>query len=149
MKGPPPLSASAAVLMAMATLAYAKDARDPMKIMLTVSGESLPISLSDTRTAQDFAALLPLTLTLQDYGTTEKIADLPEKLSTDDAPPGVKPVVGDVAYYAPWGNLAIFVEDFPYSRGLVTLGRVETGVDLAVLRRRGPLKATLVRSPEE
>jgi hypothetical protein len=45
--------------------------------------------------------------------------------------------VGDIAYYAPWGNLAIFIKDFGYSRGLVKLGCIESGLD--ALQRRGGL----------
>ena len=37
----------------------------------------------------------------------------------------MEPTAGDIAYYAPWGNLAIFYRDFGYSRGLVSLGRLE------------------------
>jgi hypothetical protein len=36
------------------------------------------------------------------------------------------PAAGDIAYYAPWGNLAIFSKDFGYSRGLVKLGTIES-----------------------
>jgi hypothetical protein len=32
--------------------------------------------------------------------------------------------VGDITYYAPWGNLAIFYRDFGYSPGLVRLGHI-------------------------
>lgn len=46
--------------------------------------------------------LLPLTLTLEDYASTEKISDLPKRLSTQGAPAGIDPSVGDVTYYAPW-----------------------------------------------
>ena len=37
-------------------------------------------TLNDSKAAQDFANLLPLTLTLHDYNGTEKISDLPRKL---------------------------------------------------------------------
>jgi len=37
--------------------------------------------------------------------------------------------VGDITYYAPWGNLAIFYRDFDYSRGLVRLGRIDSGIE--------------------
>lgn len=116
-----------------------------MNISLNVDGKSLPITLADNKSAQDLVSLLPLTLTLNDYGAVEKISDLPKKLSTADAPKGITPVIGDVTYYAPWGNLAIFIGDFRYADGLVKLGRVETGID--TLRRRGPLKATLEFAP--
>ena len=48
-----------------------------------------------------------MTMTLEDYASTEKITYLSRKLSTADAPAGVDPDAGDITYYAPWGNLAI------------------------------------------
>jgi hypothetical protein len=68
-------------------------------------------------------------LTLEDYAGTEKISNLPKRLSTENAPSGSDPSVGDIAYYAPWGNLAIFYRDFGYSRGLVILGKIDSGMD--------------------
>lgn len=61
-------------------------------------------TLEDSEAARDFASLLPLSLTLEDYAATEKISDLPKPLSTSSAPAGITPKVGDLAYYAPWGN---------------------------------------------
>ena len=52
--------------------------------------------------------MLPLTLAVRDFHHTEKIADLPARLATADAPPGTAARAGDVTYYSPWGNLAIF-----------------------------------------
>ncbi len=68
-------------------------------------------------------------LKLEDYGETEKIGYLPRKLSTKDAPPGSNPSVGDVSYYAPWGNLAIFRRDLRYSSELIKLGKVDSGLE--------------------
>ncbi len=78
----------------------------------------------DNATSRDFVSLLPLKLKLEDYGETEKIGYLPRKLSAEGAPSGSDPSVGDVSYYAPWGNLAIFRRDFHYSKHLggVTYG---------------------------
>ena len=101
-----------------------------MKIRIDIIGASATATLDDTAAANDFASLLPLTLTLEDYNRTEKISDLPKKLSTQGAPAGVEPARGDIAYYAPWGNLAIFYKDFPYSRGLVKLGRIDSGIGM-------------------
>ena len=98
-------------------------------------------TLEDSPAARDFASLLPLELTLSDYAATEKISDLPRRLSTEGAPPGVEPKAGDIAYYSPWGNLALFYKDFKYSEGLVRLGTIESGVQS--LRRRGPLRVTV------
>jgi len=82
-----------------------------MKIRLTVNGKAFTVTLVDNATARDFLALLPMTVTLEDYAQTEKIAYLPRKLSTAGAPAGSDPSVGDITYYAPWGNLAIFYRD--------------------------------------
>lgn len=114
---------------------------ETMHIRITIGSSQLMATLEDNATAQAFAALLPLTLTLTDYHKTEKISDLPQTLTTAGAPKGMDPVVGDITYYAPWGNLAIFYRDFSYSGGLVKLGRVESGIEL--LRQSGPLKATI------
>ena len=101
-----------------------------MKIRITVAGgRSATATLAPNATARDFASLLPLSLTLKDYASTEKVADLPRRLATDGAPDGFDPAAGDVAYYAPWGNLAIYYKDFQYSPGLVRLGVLEGNVE--------------------
>jgi hypothetical protein len=105
-----------------------------MDIQLTVGGTVLTATMLDNATSRDFLSLLPLTLTLRDYAGTEKVSDRPRRLSTADAPAGADPAVGDIAYYAPWGNLAIYYRDFGYSSGLVKLGSIEAGIeDLAAM----------------
>lgn len=116
-----------------------------MKIRLIIDGKTVEATLLDSAPAKDFLSLLPLTLTLEDYASTEKISYLPRKLSTAGAPAGSDPSVGSIAYYAPWGNLAIFYKDAPYARGLVQLGRVGRGME--VLGVRGSLKATIDTLP--
>jgi hypothetical protein len=93
--------------------------------------------LDDNAATRDFISLLPLSLTLRDHAGTEKVGDLPKRLSTSGAPPGFNPEVGTFAYYAPWGNLAIFYRDFGYSPGLLKLGHIGEGVE------------SLVRAPGE
>ncbi|WP_414515534.1 cyclophilin-like fold protein [Nostoc sp. PCC 9305] len=102
---------------------------DSMKINIKVKDKIVTATLIDSKTTQDFISLLPLTLTLEDYARTEKISDLPKRLSTQDAPPGSDPAVGDIAYYAPWGNLAIYYRDFGYSNGLAILGKIDSGIE--------------------
>src|SRR3954468_23541182 len=101
-----------------------------MKISLNGDGLKITATLDDTPASRDFASLLPLSVTLEDYASTEKISDLPKKLSTAGSPAGTTPAAGDVCYYAPWGNLALFHKDFAYSAGLVRLGRIETGLEM-------------------
>jgi hypothetical protein len=100
-----------------------------MRINLRFQDKTLTATLYETPTAQDFASILPLTLTLKDYAQTEKVSDLPRKLTREGAPAGAKPSVGDIAYYAPWGNLALFYKDFPYSDGLILLGKLDGGAE--------------------
>jgi hypothetical protein len=117
-----------------------------MKIRMNVEGTPVTATLLDTETARDFASLLPLTLTLKDYGDTEKISDLPRKLTTAGAPPGSEPSAGDLAFYAPWGNFAVFLKDFEYSGGLILLGKLDSGLE--TLNRPGLLKVTVERTEE-
>jgi hypothetical protein len=112
-----------------------------MKIRIDVDGTTMTATLEDNVTARDFASLLPLTVALADHARTEKISDLPRRLSTEGAPTGSDPSIGDIAYYAPWGNLALFYRDFGYSRGLIKLGAIESGG--AALNRSGTLRATI------
>ena len=112
-----------------------------MKIRLTINGKSTTATLDDNASASDFAALLPLKLKFDDYHATEKIAYLPRKLSTQGAPAGIAPQIGDIAYYAPWGNIAFFYRDFGYSPGLVRLGRFDSGVE--ALDVSGSLQVTI------
>lgn len=108
---------------------------------MTVNGKAVVATLADNPTAKDFYSLLPLTLTLSDYAATEKIAYLPRKLSGDGAPAGTEPAIGDIAYYAPWGNLAIFYKDFAYSDGLINLGKIDSGFE--AFKADGSLKVTI------
>ncbi|MBD2046757.1 hypothetical protein H6F78_14335 [Coleofasciculus sp. FACHB-64] len=112
-----------------------------MKINIQIGNKVVPATLIDSKTTQDFISLLPLTLTLKDYVNTEKISDLPRRLSTEDAPPGTDPAVGDIAYYAPWGNLAMYYNDFGYSNGLIILGKIDG--DIEALNVPGSVEATI------
>jgi len=114
-----------------------------MKIRLKANGKTVTATLADNATARDFLSLLPMTLELEDYAATEKIAYPPRKLSTAGSPAGSDPSVGDIAYYAPWGNLAIFYRDFGYSRGLVILGKIGGGME--ALEVPGSVKVMIER----
>jgi hypothetical protein len=102
---------------------------ETMTLKITLGSTVLRATLSDNDTARAFAAMLPMTLTLKDYHGIEKISDLPDRLATGDAPSGIDPEIGDITYYAPWGNLAIFYNDFSWSRGLVHIGNITNGIE--------------------
>lgn len=100
-----------------------------MKIRIDIDGTQQPLfaTLAISPTVEDFIKQLPLTLTLKDYDSTEKIADLPTKLTTQNSPNGYAGKAGDLTYYAPWGNLAFFYKDSTvgYANGLIFLGKLD------------------------
>jgi hypothetical protein len=132
-----------ALSLVLARPAISGQEASTMKIRLTFDGKAVHATLLDNATARDLLSLLPMTLTLEDYASTEKIGYPPRKLSTAGAPAGVDPSVSDIAYYAPWGNLAIFYKDQGYADGLTKLGRIDSGIE--ALNVRGSLKVTIER----
>lgn len=116
-----------------------------VKIGIALEGATVAATLDGNPAARDFLSLLPLSVVLEDYAATEKIFRLPRKLTTQGLPDGYEPRAGDIAYYAPWGNIAIFYKDFRYSPGLVKLGVIDTGLD--ALTRGASMKATVAPVP--
>lgn len=101
-----------------------------MKVYVRSGQTVMAGHIDDTPAGRDFCALLPLTLTVQDYANAEKIADLPKPLSLARAPKGSSAEPGDIAYYAPWGNIALFYQSAAFAPGLVKLGRLTTDFDI-------------------
>jgi hypothetical protein len=100
-----------------------------MKLKITIGDKTATAVLYDNPTSRDFASLLPLTVKMDDYSNTEKIFYPSRKLSTQGAPAGFDPSVGDITLYAPWGNIALFYKDFGYSSGLISLGKITSGME--------------------
>jgi hypothetical protein len=83
----------------------------------------------DNPTSRSFLAQLPLTVTFKDYANSEKNSVLEKGLSTKDATSGRDPSVGDFAYFSPWGNITVFYGNHGFSKGLIKLGKIESGVE--------------------
>ena len=98
---------------------------------MTVNEQAYEIMLYDNQTADALYDLLPMELTFEDYNSVEKIAYLPEEqqLPTEDRLEGYDPEPGDLCLYAPWGNLSLFYQNFGYSDGLISLGRLESELE--------------------
>lgn len=101
--------------------------------LVTPEGRHAVELLSNTA-ARRLTERMPLEVTFEDYGSTERIAYLKGKLDISGAPDSCTPVAGDIAYYAPWGNLAVFVKPFRQSEGLVPLGKLSPEALEAVKR---------------
>ena len=100
-----------------------------MKLKMTIGNNTLTAILSDNPTARDFITLLPLTVKIDDYVKKEKVFTTERKLSTKDAPAGIDPDLGDITYYAPWVNIAIFYKDHTYSSGLIHIAKIDSGIE--------------------
>lgn len=100
-----------------------------MKIRFVFDDRTVTATLDNSPSSQDFIDQLPLTVDLEDYANTEKIAYLPSKLTKEGAPAGVSSKAGDISYYAPWGNLVIFYKSFGYASGLINLGKIDSGLE--------------------
>ena len=119
------------ILLLSAVPAFAGDggkgpAAPAMKVRITAGDRDAVVALYDTPVSRDFASLLPLTVTFADFAGTEKIASLPRKLHTQRGLSDSE-AEGDFAYYAPWGNLAVFYKGFGTAGDLYIMGRIESG----------------------
>ena len=65
-----------------------------------------------------------------------------KKLLTDGAPKGYKPTAGDLTYYAPWGNLAVFYDADSYANNLIYMGKIHQPDDISTLKEAKTIKIT-------
>jgi hypothetical protein len=118
---------------------------DETPINIIIADTVITARLADNPTAHDLAAQLPLTMTFKDFNQVEKVATLPRRLSTDGAPAGADPDIGDIGYWAPAGNLVFYYGDVGYWDGIVRVGRFDTTVDL-IERQDADFPVTIERS---
>jgi hypothetical protein len=108
-----------------------KEQPDSMKIRLRVGDTVLTATLIDSKTTQDFISLLPLTLTMNDLFRREKFAHLPRAISKDGKRMHTYEV-GDVAYWPPGPDVAIFYrhdgQEIP-DPGIIVIGKIDSGVE--------------------
>ncbi|ADG72582.1 cyclophilin-like fold protein [Brachyspira murdochii] len=103
------------------------------KVKLIFNDNEVYALITNSNAGNDFLSLLPMNLKIEDFNGTEKISYLSKKLNTQNEPDGITPKAGDITYYAPWGNLAIFYKNFRYSNNLIYLGRFENISDISKL----------------
>lgn len=110
--------------MVLALSAFGADKGEKMQIQLSLNNEKNIVELENNPATRDFYELLPLNLKFSDYVGKEKIShELKKRLNTNGLS-GYAPQVGDLFYFAPWGNLGIFYDKQPFHSGLVRFGNV-------------------------
>lgn len=114
-----------------------------MRVHFAFADQAFVAILNGHPAARAFLSLLPLDLTIEDYADNEKIAYLPQRLTTRDAGRFDTERPGDLCYYAPWGNLVFYYAPYRYSPGLIRLGRLQGGIDPLLMRGNFPLRAEI------
>ena len=115
-----------------------------MRLRFAFADQEFTATLEDNPSSHDLFSMVPLDLTIEDYSTNEKITYLPRKLSEEGSGAFDNEQPGDLCYYAPWGNLAIFHAGYRWSRGLIRLGRIDGSSE--PLQVRGKFLLTIRRA---
>jgi hypothetical protein len=136
---------------ALPLAAHGQNGRDPagqvssdVRIRIAFNDLALTATLYDNPTARDLASMLPLALTIEDFGSNEKIVHLPRKLTEEGSGPFGNERPGDLCYFKPWGNLALFYADYRWD-GLIRLGRFEGGFEPLRVRGKFPVRIERIR----
>ncbi len=131
---PAPTAVSSAAPTASPTAAPTAMESEPqadMQIRVrTEQNNEIVFQLNDTAAARSLYCQLPLTLPVEDFGGSEKIFYPPQKLDVSDTPMA-KGAAGTLAYYEPWGDVAIYYGECNGAEGLYALGEAVSGIEFA------------------
>ena len=97
-----------------------------LQIQIQANGQSIVFELNGSPAAHSLYNQLPLTTTIENFGSNEKIFYPPQELETTDTPLAEGPA-GTLAYYEPWGDVAIFYGECNGGSGLYELGKAISG----------------------
>ena len=106
-----------------------QEGEERMQISVENNGNTIIFELNDSQAATDLYEQLPLTIETEDFSDNEKIFYPPEELNTEDAPLA-EGGEGVLAYYAPWGDVVMFYDDFGANGSLFALGQAVSGQEL-------------------
>jgi hypothetical protein len=103
------------------------------QVLLRLSDGTATATLADTAPAREFAALLPVELTLRDPMGQAKSGRLPVPVTVADADRVFDPEVAGLYYWPPSGDVGIFYDDLGQTvppPGMVQLGTVTSGLPM-------------------
>jgi hypothetical protein len=110
---------------------------------MVIGGQQVYAELADNPTARDLVHQLPIILSFRDLNRVEKIAKLPQPLTTDGAPEGDDPEIADIGYYAPTQDLVLYYGEVGYWNGIVRIGRFDSDQLSLVERQPDGFEATI------
>jgi hypothetical protein len=102
-----------------------------VRIELVAGDEIATATLDDTPEARAFAAMLPITVDMEDPFGQAKTGQLPRALPLDDPKRSRSYAAGDLSYWSPSRKIAVVYDVLGRSvppPGLVRLGTVQTGL---------------------
>lgn len=122
---------------------------ETMGILIESDTQSIVFQLNDSSAAKSLYDQLPLTVTVENFGGNEKIFYPPEPLDVSDAPMAEGPA-GTLAYYEPWGDVAIFYGTCGRAAGLYALGEAISGAEqIEALAGELRIEKAEIAPPEE
>ena len=114
----------------------------PRQIYVQFGENMVVYELNDGAAATSLYEQLPLTVEVEDYSTNEKIFYPSQELETADSPLA-NGGAGTLAYYAPWGDVVMFYDDYSENPSLFELGQAVSGGEL-VGRMAGTVTISIV-----
>ena len=124
--------------------ALASKKPEESRMWMTIGERRFAITLADTEAARAFAAILPLTLDMEELNGNEKKKELPGPLPTDASRPGTIRN-GDLLL---WGSrtVVVFYRTFESSYSYTRLGRVDDPSGLPQSLGRNDVRVTFSRN---
>ena len=103
-----------------------KKEQTTMKVNIQIGDQTFTATLADTTAAQEFAQMLPMAITLDDYGGFEKVGSLGKSLTTSNSQ--TTTAAGDIVLYNS-SNIVMFYgsNSWSYTR----LGKIDDLTDWA------------------
>lgn len=105
-----------------------KRGKESMQIVVRSNNKVVVFELNNSNASKELEKQLPLNIKVEDYASNEKIFYPPETLTTSNTPKA-NAKNGTLAYYAPWGDVAMFYKDFGTVNGLYELGKCIDGCE--------------------
>ena len=98
------------------------------RISVQFGDNTVIYELNDSPAAASLGEQLPITVEVEDFSTNEKIFYPPQELDTSDTP-AAEGGAGTLAYYAPWGDVVMYYDDYNENPSLFELGQAVSGAE--------------------
>ena len=118
---------------------------EKIRLQIRIGDSVVEGTLEDNPVTRQLMDLSPMQMEMKDYNGHERIGYPSQKLYTKGASTGLAPNEGDIALFAPWGNLCVFIKGSPRSDGLIYLGKINSGLDI-LKSQKGSFKSQWIIS---